>query len=125
MLRVFLCTHNGMLEGGAATFLTVKGHVPVFDGTDCFSVLFCFWLVGDSQGQVLSHAMNGSAPQRPLSPLSYPPPPTSLHPTLQRHSRGSGESRSFAPRTHVLLVAEERGLGNKRPRVPRLCSEIF
>ncbi|KAM8880203.1 uncharacterized protein sorbs2a isoform 6-T6 [Spinachia spinachia] len=49
-----------------------------------------------TNGQVLSHAMNGSAPQRPLSPLSYPPPPTSLHPALQRHSRGSEGSESLA-----------------------------
>ncbi|XP_077965397.1 sorbin and SH3 domain-containing protein 2 isoform X7 [Gasterosteus aculeatus] len=53
-------------------------------------------------GQVLSHAMNGSAPQRPLSPLSYPPPPTSLHPTLQRHSRGSEGSESLARESVVL-----------------------
>uniref|UniRef100_A0AAQ4QDC4 Sorbin and SH3 domain containing 2a n=1 Tax=Gasterosteus aculeatus aculeatus TaxID=481459 RepID=A0AAQ4QDC4_GASAC len=55
-----------------------------------------------TQGQVLSHAMNGSAPQRPLSPLSYPPPPTSLHPTLQRHSRGSEGSESLARESVVL-----------------------
>ncbi|XP_022593836.1 sorbin and SH3 domain-containing protein 2 isoform X4 [Seriola dumerili] len=42
-------------------------------------------------GQVLSHAMNGSAshPQRPLSPPSYPPPPASLHTGLPRQSRSS------------------------------------
>ncbi|XP_047433894.1 sorbin and SH3 domain-containing protein 2 isoform X9 [Mugil cephalus] len=42
-------------------------------------------------GQVLSHAMNGSAshPQRPMSPPSYPPPPASLHTGLQRQSRSS------------------------------------
>ncbi|XP_077965400.1 sorbin and SH3 domain-containing protein 2 isoform X10 [Gasterosteus aculeatus] len=55
-----------------------------------------------TNGQVLSHAMNGSAPQRPLSPLSYPPPPTSLHPTLQRHSRGSEGSESLARESVVL-----------------------
>ncbi|XP_049901360.1 sorbin and SH3 domain-containing protein 2 isoform X1 [Epinephelus moara] len=47
-------------------------------------------------GQVLSHAMNGSTshPQRPLSPPSYPPPPTSLHTGLQRQSRSSEGSES-------------------------------
>uniref|UniRef100_A0A8D2ZI11 Sorbin and SH3 domain containing 2a n=1 Tax=Scophthalmus maximus TaxID=52904 RepID=A0A8D2ZI11_SCOMX len=49
-----------------------------------------------TQGQVLSHAMNGSAshPQRPLSPPSYPPLPASLHTGLQRRSRSSGGSES-------------------------------
>lgn len=49
-----------------------------------------------TQGQVLSHAMNGSSshPQRPLSPPSYPPPPTSLHTGLQRQSRSSEGSES-------------------------------
>ncbi|XP_069386010.1 sorbin and SH3 domain-containing protein 2 isoform X2 [Paralichthys olivaceus] len=49
-----------------------------------------------TQGQVLSHAMNGSTshPQRPLSPPSYPPPPTSLHTGLQRQSRSSEGSES-------------------------------
>uniref|UniRef100_A0A665WBJ4 Sorbin and SH3 domain containing 2a n=1 Tax=Echeneis naucrates TaxID=173247 RepID=A0A665WBJ4_ECHNA len=44
-----------------------------------------------SPTQVLSHAMNGSAshPQRPLSPMSYPPPPTQLHTGLPRQSRSS------------------------------------
>ncbi|KAK2817244.1 hypothetical protein Q5P01_025435 [Channa striata] len=48
-------------------------------------------------GQVLSHAMNGGAshPQRPLSPPSYPPPPTSLHSGLQRQSRSSEGSESI------------------------------
>uniref|UniRef100_A0A8C4IMX0 Osteoclast-stimulating factor 1 n=1 Tax=Dicentrarchus labrax TaxID=13489 RepID=A0A8C4IMX0_DICLA len=47
-------------------------------------------------GQVLSHAMNGSTshPQRPLSPPSYPPPPSSLHTGLQRQSRSSEGSES-------------------------------
>ncbi|XP_040003424.1 sorbin and SH3 domain-containing protein 2 isoform X1 [Xiphias gladius] len=49
-----------------------------------------------TNGQVLSHAMNGSAshPQRPLSPPSYPPPPASLHMGLQRQSRSSEGSES-------------------------------
>uniref|UniRef100_A0A4W6EUK9 Osteoclast-stimulating factor 1 n=1 Tax=Lates calcarifer TaxID=8187 RepID=A0A4W6EUK9_LATCA len=49
-----------------------------------------------TQGQVLSHAMNGSTshPQRPLSPPSYPPPPASLHTGLQRQSRSSEGSES-------------------------------
>ncbi|XP_047189786.1 sorbin and SH3 domain-containing protein 1 isoform X14 [Scophthalmus maximus] len=49
-----------------------------------------------TNGQVLSHAMNGSAshPQRPLSPPSYPPLPASLHTGLQRRSRSSGGSES-------------------------------
>ncbi|XP_074541647.1 sorbin and SH3 domain-containing protein 2 isoform X3 [Halichoeres trimaculatus] len=44
-----------------------------------------------TNGQVLSHAMNGSTshPQRPLSPPSYPPPPASLHTGLPRQSRSS------------------------------------
>ncbi|XP_074485665.1 sorbin and SH3 domain-containing protein 2 isoform X4 [Sebastes fasciatus] len=53
-------------------------------------------------GQVLSHAMNGSAPQRPLSPPSYPPPPTSLHPGLQRQSRSSEGSESITRESVVL-----------------------
>ncbi|CAN9510228.1 unnamed protein product [Ophioblennius macclurei] len=50
-----------------------------------------------TNGQVLSHAMNGSVghPQRPLSPPSYPPPPTSLHTGLQRQSRSSEGSESL------------------------------
>ncbi|XP_078799876.1 sorbin and SH3 domain-containing protein 1-like isoform X29 [Oryzias latipes] len=50
-----------------------------------------------TQGQVLSHAMNGSAgpPQRPMSPPSYPPPPASLHIGLQRQSRSSEGSESI------------------------------
>ncbi|XP_070772190.1 sorbin and SH3 domain-containing protein 2 [Enoplosus armatus] len=49
-----------------------------------------------TNGQVLSHAMNGSTshPQRPLSPPSYPPPPASLHTGLQRQSRSSEGSES-------------------------------
>ncbi|XP_014897487.1 sorbin and SH3 domain-containing protein 1 isoform X14 [Poecilia latipinna] len=49
-----------------------------------------------TNGQVLSHAMNGSTshPQRPMSPPSYPPPPPSLHTGLQRHSRSSEGSES-------------------------------
>uniref|UniRef100_A0A3P9JCS4 Sorbin and SH3 domain containing 2a n=1 Tax=Oryzias latipes TaxID=8090 RepID=A0A3P9JCS4_ORYLA len=48
-------------------------------------------------GQVLSHAMNGSAgpPQRPMSPPAYPPPPASLHIGLQRQSRSSEGSESI------------------------------
>uniref|UniRef100_UPI0037E87BBB sorbin and SH3 domain-containing protein 2 n=1 Tax=Semicossyphus pulcher TaxID=241346 RepID=UPI0037E87BBB len=44
-----------------------------------------------TNGQVLSHAMNGSSshPQRPLSPPAYPPPPSSLHTGLPRQSRSS------------------------------------
>ncbi|XP_031718827.1 sorbin and SH3 domain-containing protein 2 isoform X5 [Anarrhichthys ocellatus] len=55
-----------------------------------------------TNGQVLSHAMNGSAPQRPLSPLSYPPPPTSLHTGLQRQSRSSEGSESLTRESVVL-----------------------
>nr|XP_054599752.1 sorbin and SH3 domain-containing protein 1 isoform X26 [Nothobranchius furzeri] len=48
-------------------------------------------------GQVISHAMNGSAgnPQRPLSPPSYPSPPALLHTGLLRQSRSSEGSESF------------------------------
>uniref|UniRef100_A0A3P9JD19 Sorbin and SH3 domain containing 2a n=1 Tax=Oryzias latipes TaxID=8090 RepID=A0A3P9JD19_ORYLA len=50
-----------------------------------------------TNGQVLSHAMNGSAgpPQRPMSPPAYPPPPASLHIGLQRQSRSSEGSESI------------------------------
>lgn len=53
--------------------------------------------MGRLQGQVISHAMNGSAShqQRPLSPPSYPPPPTSLRTGLHRKSRSSGELPIF------------------------------
>ncbi|KAM4750955.1 uncharacterized protein sorbs2a isoform 14-T17 [Anableps anableps] len=49
-----------------------------------------------TNGQVLSHTMNGSTshPQRPMSPPSYPPPPPSLHTGLQRQSRSSEGSES-------------------------------
>ncbi|XP_036952622.1 sorbin and SH3 domain-containing protein 2 isoform X12 [Acanthopagrus latus] len=49
-----------------------------------------------TNGQVLSHAMNGSTShqQRPLSPPAYPPPPISLHTGLQRQSRSSEGSES-------------------------------
>uniref|UniRef100_A0A3B4G517 Osteoclast-stimulating factor 1 n=1 Tax=Pundamilia nyererei TaxID=303518 RepID=A0A3B4G517_9CICH len=49
-----------------------------------------------TNGQVLSHAMNGSTshPHRPLSPPSYPPPPVSLHTGLQRQSRSSEGSET-------------------------------
>ncbi|KAM7009645.1 uncharacterized protein sorbs2a isoform 11-T12 [Tautogolabrus adspersus] len=50
-----------------------------------------------TNGQVLSHAMNGSTshPQRPLSPPSYPPPPTSLHKGHLRQSRSSEGSETL------------------------------
>uniref|UniRef100_A0AAQ5XBM2 Osteoclast-stimulating factor 1 n=1 Tax=Amphiprion ocellaris TaxID=80972 RepID=A0AAQ5XBM2_AMPOC len=56
-----------------------------------------------TQGQVLSHAMNGSAshPQRPLSPPSYPPPPASLHTGFQRQSRSSEGSESVTRESMV------------------------
>ncbi|XP_030589545.1 sorbin and SH3 domain-containing protein 1 isoform X10 [Archocentrus centrarchus] len=49
-----------------------------------------------TNGQVLSHAMNGSTshPHRPLSPPAYPPPPVSLHTGLQRQSRSSEGSET-------------------------------
>ncbi|XP_069024137.1 sorbin and SH3 domain-containing protein 2 [Embiotoca jacksoni] len=49
-----------------------------------------------TNGQFLSHSMNGSTshPQRPLSPPAYPPPPASLHTGLQRQSRSSEGSES-------------------------------
>ncbi|KAJ0033141.1 hypothetical protein NQD34_000248 [Periophthalmus magnuspinnatus] len=51
-----------------------------------------------SQGQVLSHAMNGSTgpPQRPLSPTSYPTPPKSLHKGVHRQSRSTDGSESVS-----------------------------
>uniref|UniRef100_A0AAQ6A7Y1 Osteoclast-stimulating factor 1 n=1 Tax=Amphiprion ocellaris TaxID=80972 RepID=A0AAQ6A7Y1_AMPOC len=56
-----------------------------------------------TNGQVLSHAMNGSAshPQRPLSPPSYPPPPASLHTGFQRQSRSSEGSESVTRESMV------------------------
>ncbi|KAM9857015.1 sorbin and SH3 domain-containing protein 2 [Aulostomus maculatus] len=58
----------------------------------------------DTNGQVLSHAMNGSTghPQRPLSPPSYPPLPTSLHTGLQRQSRSSEGSESLTRESVVV-----------------------
>ncbi|KAM3864939.1 sorbin and SH3 domain-containing protein 2 [Diretmus argenteus] len=49
-----------------------------------------------TNGQVLSHVMNGSTghPQRPLSPPAYPPPPASLNTGLHRQSRSSEGSES-------------------------------
>ncbi|XP_077381834.1 sorbin and SH3 domain-containing protein 2 isoform X2 [Festucalex cinctus] len=50
-----------------------------------------------TNGHVLTHAMNGGtghAP-RPLSPPSYPPPPTSLRTGLLRQSRSSEGSEAF------------------------------
>ncbi|XP_016890905.1 sorbin and SH3 domain-containing protein 2 isoform X7 [Cynoglossus semilaevis] len=56
-----------------------------------------------TNGQVLSHAMNGNAShqQRPLSPPSYPPPPVSLHTGLQRQSRSSEGSESITRESTV------------------------
>ncbi|XP_019718019.1 sorbin and SH3 domain-containing protein 2 isoform X2 [Hippocampus comes] len=50
-----------------------------------------------SQGQVLSHAMNGGTGHatRPLSPPSYPPPPASLCSGLLRQSQSSEGSETF------------------------------
>lgn len=74
-----------MLWDSAALFLRVTAFIG------------CFWLMGCLQGQVISHAMNGSTShqQRPLSPPSYPPPPTSLRTGLHRKSRSSGELPIF------------------------------
>uniref|UniRef100_A0A3Q2E405 Sorbin and SH3 domain containing 2a n=1 Tax=Cyprinodon variegatus TaxID=28743 RepID=A0A3Q2E405_CYPVA len=49
-----------------------------------------------TNGQVLSHAINGSTshPQRPMSPPSYPPPPPSLHTGLHKQNRSSEGSES-------------------------------
>ncbi|XP_076001748.1 sorbin and SH3 domain-containing protein 2-like isoform X3 [Genypterus blacodes] len=67
-----------------------------------------------TNGQVLSHAMNGSSshPQRPLSPPSYPPPPTSLHTGLQRQSRSSEGSESV---TRELVVSGRTSVCNTVP----------
>ncbi|KAM9314859.1 sorbin and SH3 domain-containing protein 2 [Pholidichthys leucotaenia] len=49
-----------------------------------------------TNGQVLSHAMNGNTihSHRPLSPPSHPPPPVPLHTGFQRQSRSSEGSES-------------------------------
>nr|XP_046274326.1 mucin-12-like isoform X6 [Scatophagus argus] len=67
-----------------------------------------------TNGQVLSHAMNGSAshPQRPLSPPSYPPPPASLHTALQRQSRSSEGSESV---TRESVVSGHTSVSNTVP----------
>uniref|UniRef100_A0A3Q1IAJ3 Osteoclast-stimulating factor 1 n=1 Tax=Anabas testudineus TaxID=64144 RepID=A0A3Q1IAJ3_ANATE len=56
-----------------------------------------------TQGQILSHTMNGSTghPQRPLSPPSYPPPPPSLHTGVQRQCRSSEGSESITRESMV------------------------
>lgn len=73
------------LQASTALFLTITGF------------FVCFWLMDRLQGQVISHAMNGSAShqQRPLSPPSYPAPPTLLRTGLHRKSRSSGELSIF------------------------------
>ncbi|XP_061684886.1 sorbin and SH3 domain-containing protein 2 [Syngnathoides biaculeatus] len=50
-----------------------------------------------TNGQVLSHAVNGGTvhAQRPLSPPSYPPPPASLRSGLLRQSQSSEVSEGF------------------------------
>ncbi|XP_029911048.1 sorbin and SH3 domain-containing protein 2 isoform X10 [Myripristis murdjan] len=57
-----------------------------------------------TNGQVLSHAMNGNSghPQRPLSPPAYPPPPSSLNTGLQRQSRSSEGSESVTRESVVV-----------------------
>ncbi|XP_054636112.1 sorbin and SH3 domain-containing protein 2 isoform X4 [Dunckerocampus dactyliophorus] len=68
-----------------------------------------------TNGQVLSHAMNGGTPhsQRPLSPPSYPPPPASLrHTGLLRHSRSSEGSESF---TRELVASGFTSFGSTVP----------
>ncbi|XP_047222359.1 sorbin and SH3 domain-containing protein 1 isoform X16 [Girardinichthys multiradiatus] len=67
-----------------------------------------------TNGQVLSHAMNGSTshPQRPMSPPSYPPPPPLLHTGLQRQSRTSEGSESV---TRVSVVSGHTSISNTVP----------
>ncbi|XP_035993380.1 sorbin and SH3 domain-containing protein 1 isoform X13 [Fundulus heteroclitus] len=67
-----------------------------------------------TNGQVLSHAMNGSTshPQRPMSPPSYPPPPPSLHTGLQRQSRSSEGSESV---TRESVVSGHTSMSNTVP----------
>ncbi|XP_077426622.1 sorbin and SH3 domain-containing protein 2 isoform X2 [Vanacampus margaritifer] len=50
-----------------------------------------------TNGHVLTHAMNGGTAHapRPLSPPSYPPPPTSLRTGLLRQSQSSEGSEAF------------------------------
>uniref|UniRef100_A0A665WBI1 Sorbin and SH3 domain containing 2a n=1 Tax=Echeneis naucrates TaxID=173247 RepID=A0A665WBI1_ECHNA len=58
-----------------------------------------------SPTQVLSHAMNGSAshPQRPLSPMSYPPPPTQLHTGLPRQKGSESFTRESMVSGHTSI----------------------
>ncbi|KAM4595586.1 sorbin and SH3 domain-containing protein 2 isoform 11-T12 [Fundulus diaphanus] len=67
-----------------------------------------------TNGQVLSHAMNGSTShsQRPMSPPSYPPPPPSLHTGLQRQSRSSEGSESV---TRESVVSGHTSISNTVP----------
>ncbi|MEQ2306024.1 hypothetical protein AMECASPLE_003815 [Ameca splendens] len=67
-----------------------------------------------TNGQVLSHAMNGSTshPQRPMSPPSYPPPPPLLHTGLQRQSRTSEGSESV---TRESVVSGHTSISNTVP----------
>uniref|UniRef100_A0A672IDX0 Sorbin and SH3 domain containing 2a n=1 Tax=Salarias fasciatus TaxID=181472 RepID=A0A672IDX0_SALFA len=62
-----------------------------------------------TQGQVLSHAMNGSVghPQRPLSPPSYPPPPTSLHTGLQKQKSVVSGQTSVSSTVPIARFSEE------------------
>ncbi|XP_051939799.1 sorbin and SH3 domain-containing protein 2 [Hippocampus zosterae] len=57
-----------------------------------------------TNGQVLSHAMNGGTGHatRPLSPPSYPPPPASLCSGLLRQSQSSEGSDAFTRESVVL-----------------------
>ncbi|XP_034043663.1 uncharacterized protein sorbs2a [Thalassophryne amazonica] len=81
------------------------------------SVAFTAAAATVTNGQVLSHAMNGSSghPQRSLSPPSYPPPPTSLHTGLHRQSRSSEGSESV---TRESVVS---GLTSLSSTVPIAC----
>ncbi|XP_026215549.1 sorbin and SH3 domain-containing protein 1 isoform X3 [Anabas testudineus] len=67
------------------------------------SVAFTAAAATVTNGQILSHTMNGSTghPQRPLSPPSYPPPPPSLHTGVQRQCRSSEGSESITRESMV------------------------
>ncbi|XP_057698857.1 sorbin and SH3 domain-containing protein 2 isoform X1 [Corythoichthys intestinalis] len=77
--------------GASPTPSPTLSHVSVFAAGEALTT------AAVTNGQVLSHAMNGGTghAQRPLSPPSYPPPPTSLRAGGLRQSRSSEGREAF------------------------------